>query len=1522
MKKRIKQAQKYLEWNKPNQAIAELRSIINSKQLDEQYAWIPNHMMGIALSQKGEHKSSADYLLKAIEKGSDVPETLHMLSVNHLNLGRLKEAEHYGKQALDLNADFLKAWLNLGSIYRAQAQLEKALECYQKANQLDPKNAGVAFRIGEIYRDQGDLNKAMELFDITLKIEENHIRATLEKADLYKKKGNYKKAEEWLGIAKEEHGDRMSIQVARAELYKSQGDYDKAIGLYEKLLEGQPQNVALRVNYALCLQEVSRFDESEKNYRQAIKLAPDRKDAISNYLMGLHYNPENSKEFIFDEHVRLGVNFKADTRHEQAVPADISKDKQLKVGFVSGGFRRHPVGFMIAGSLEQLPGSQFEIYCYTTNNKYDFVTRRIHQNIDVWRSIVGYSTNVIEDLIREDELDILVDLSGHAADNCLDVMARKPAPVVVKWVGGLFNTTGIEAFDYLISDWQESPKGEEEFYTEKLVRLPDDYISFTPPSYTPDVGPLPAEEKRYITFGCFNNPTKVNETVLRRWAEIMREVSKSRLFLKSKQYDTASFRDQIVDIMEAEGISKERIEFQGHTSHDDHLQAYNEVDIALDPWPYSGGLTTCEAIDMGVPVITLPGPTFAGRHSATHLVNAGLEEWVAEDWETYIQKTISLATDWDQLKEWRTKLRSKIRNSAVCDGKRFGAHLAVGFRKMWERRVDGYENNRDDWQEHISVQSLTDQEINDLVCGPNKMMPIKMKNESSQDVDGLETESQETMESNDMLVAEEKEDTDRLALDFGNKNSKNGTNEISQSKPAKDTFYIETKNKVTICTPVDKNLLTPYVLLEQHDWMEPELDFVRQYLQSGMKVVDAGAAFGVYALPMAKLVGEKGKVVAFEPGALARQYLKESKEKNGFRQLQIFDRGLDASQGTASLKEIGTPELNLLTSKEDGDIKVTTLDSWWKGLNGLDVDLLKVDVNGMEPAVLAGALTMLEETAAIILVAISDNAQRLGALREQFDEIGYQLFEYIPGPGLLAEYEQEVGLDSYTKNVVAIPESRIEEFKKSGWTFDEAITFHDPSKHAWEEVLGNMPWAKDKLSEWQKLALSGQHEEYYQTLNMICTAEQMDATEGSADARSRKGALMLAAAQQLITLFNNGQAGVAAAMTYTRVMRQLGKNEQALEMMKQLMDTANSGEDIIVQLPFLPPLQEQDATQVNTDFAKWFTVRVVEAWIMIKDVSTFFSGEQEKQMLEALKGNPEALDRFNDFLKYKAPSTQTKISPQPKAGVEAARHWKSTLFNFLMNSRPLEVKNHDLPSELIVSVTSYPARFDTLHLTLACLLNQTVRADRTILWIAHEDKPKLPQKVLALQNYGMEINYCEDLKSYKKVIPTLEQSPDSFVVTADDDAYYWQTWLEELVKGWHRNKECVIAHRVHRVQKDQNEDLLPYDQWDLRYTEKLKPSGLNFPTGLGGVLYPPGVFHEDVMDEEKFMELCPHGDDIWLYWMYRMNGVEVKPTGNNSSFTNWPESQNEALWTENLGQNRNDKQIQNMVDAYGFPDQQ
>ncbi len=268
---------------------------------------------------------------------------------------------------------------------------------------------------------------------------------------------------------------------------------------------------------------------------------------------------------------------------------------------------------------------------------------------------------------------------------------------------------------------------------------------------------------------------------------------------------------------------------------------------------------------------------------------------------------------------------------------------------------------------------------------------------------------------------------------------------------------------------------------------------------------------------------------------------------------------------------------------------------------------------------------------------------------------------------------------------------------------------------------------------------------------------------------------------------------------------------------------------------------------------------------------------------------------------------------------QRAKAWQRIAPEIISLHRPRSPAPHGLPEQLTVSLTSYPPRFPMLPLTLRSLLAQTRKADRIVLWIAHEDEERLTREILDLQDEGLRIRFCPDLGPYKKIIPTLQSYPGGFIATADDDIYYWPTWLEELVETWGGRHDEIIAHRVRQIQLDEHGRPLPYNQWPLDATSSQIPTPFNFATGIAGVLYPPGAFHEQVTDIERFQKVCAKADDIWLYWMARLNGSMVKRTPSAAPAVTWPGTQRSALFKKNVAHG-NDDFIRSMIAAYGFPD--
>ena len=358
----------------------------------------------------------------------------------------------------------------------------------------------------------------------------------------------------------------------------------------------------------------------------------------------------------------------------------------LRIGFVSGDLRQHPVGNFLEAVLASLSSGmsgRLRLYAYSNSSQEDEVSERIKAHCHGWHSAVGQSDESLAQRIREDGIDILIDLSGHTAHNRLPLFAWKPAPVQATWLGYLA-TTGVSAIDYVIADAWTLPESEEVNFTEKVWRLPESYLCFTPPADSVDVGPLPAIHNGYITFGSFNNLTKMNDSVVALWSRILATIPDSRLYLKSPQLKEDSVQQSVVERFAGHGIDAGRLILEGPVPRTDYLKPFQRVDIALDPFPYPGITTSVENLWMGVPVLTLAGKSFLSRQGIGLLMNAGLPEWIAGDADDYVARAVSHASDVQALSSLRGELRQRVLASPIFDASRFSQHFEAALRGMWQ----------------------------------------------------------------------------------------------------------------------------------------------------------------------------------------------------------------------------------------------------------------------------------------------------------------------------------------------------------------------------------------------------------------------------------------------------------------------------------------------------------------------------------------------------------------------------------------------------------------------------------------------------------------------------------------------------------------------------------------------------------------------------------------------------------------------------------------------------------------------
>jgi protein O-GlcNAc transferase len=563
--------------------------------------------------------------------------------------GRLEEAAAAFRRTIQLEPDHAQAHGNLGIALQESGRAEEAIAAFRRALELDPDLARTHGILGALLVESGRADEAIASLRRAIQLQPGLSEAHFD-----------------LGIA----------------LYRI-NQLDGAIDAYRRALELDPDHAGAHSGLGVAALVTGEAEEASRHFRRALDLRPNDMIAHSNLVMCEQYRPGATLAGLARAHAEWDRRH-ASRYHGEGPPPDVDRDpeRMLRLGFVSSDFRTHPVGLFLARVFEELRPHSCEVVCYHNRADHDDPTRRLAAAADHWRDVSRMGDDALADLIREDRIDVLFDLSGHTEGHRLLVFARRPAPIQVTWLG-YPSTTGVTAMDYLIADRFLVPPGVEEHFREKILRMPDGYVCFDPPAEAPAVGPLPALSQGYATFGSFNNLAKLTPEVIATWAEILRRVPDSRLFLGTRGLGGLRTRDRIRDAFLAAGLDTCRLELRGKARRGDLFAAYNTVDVALDPFPYSGGMTTCEALWMGVPVVTTPGETMAGRHSLSHLSNVGLTETIATDPREYIEVAVRLAQGVSHLAAVRSGLRAQMLRSPLCDGETFARHFMALLRDTW-----------------------------------------------------------------------------------------------------------------------------------------------------------------------------------------------------------------------------------------------------------------------------------------------------------------------------------------------------------------------------------------------------------------------------------------------------------------------------------------------------------------------------------------------------------------------------------------------------------------------------------------------------------------------------------------------------------------------------------------------------------------------------------------------------------------------------------------------------------------------
>ena len=609
-------------------------------------------LLGMLHYQAGRFDAAAEMLCRAANANPASAECRFNLALALLALGRWDDAIAALRDALSIRPSYPQAYNSLGTALQAKGQLTEAVEAYRQAVALNPDTAGFWSNLGIALHGQGNSQEAVAALRQALKL-----------------KPDYAEAYNNLG--------RALVGVGRI---------GEALAACQQALQFRPEFPEAMNNLANALRDTGRINHAISTYRKAISLAPDDASVRGNLIYAMHFIPGDPAA-VFQEHLNWN------RIHAQPLAGqilqhrnDAAPDRRLKIGYVSPDFRQHSVGFFLLNLLANHDPAAVEVFCYSDAARPDAATARFQQSAHRWKPVVGVADAQLAQIIIQDQIDILVDLAGHTAGNRLLVFARKPAPIQVSYCG-YPDTTGLATMDYRFTDAYADPPGTtEQFHSEQLVRLPRCFLCYAPPADGPEVGPVPAAAGGRITFGSFNSISKLSDATVAMWSAVLSAVPNSRLMIKSQGLAGAPARQQVLERFAARGIAADRLELHGRiASPAGHLELYHQIDIALDTYPYHGTTTSCEAMWMGVPVVTLAGKTHASRVGVSLLSNVGLEQLIAQTAEQYVQIAADLAKDLAALSVLRSALRSRLAASPLLDGSGLAREVEAAYRVMWKQ---------------------------------------------------------------------------------------------------------------------------------------------------------------------------------------------------------------------------------------------------------------------------------------------------------------------------------------------------------------------------------------------------------------------------------------------------------------------------------------------------------------------------------------------------------------------------------------------------------------------------------------------------------------------------------------------------------------------------------------------------------------------------------------------------------------------------------------------------------------------
>ncbi|MCG8510175.1 MAG: tetratricopeptide repeat protein [Rhodospirillales bacterium] len=645
-----------------------------------------NNLAGV-LRARGRLEDAETVLRLAAENTSAHGEIFANLGNLLGDMGRDRDAEQAYRRAVEAAPDFWEPWCNLGALLMRQDRLEEAEQAIRRAIDPDSGHWQAYLNLGLVLQARGKPREAERALRRAARLNPESTDLKIRLADCLRAGGKKREAEALLLGLRRDHPGLATVHNGLAEVYRFKGRIDLARQAWEQAIELDPGLAEAQFGLGSLLAAIGDAHGAVRHLRKAVQSAPDLAGTHSNLLMAMQYDGSLAREDVAAEHRRWGE------RHGGSPEAETGRrpravNRRLRVGFVSASFRFHAAAFFVLPMLESRDRESWEAVLFSNVRQPDKTTEAFRCAADRWIDVSSLSDGAFAKRVVDQGIDILFDLNGHTSGNRLRAFARRLAPVQATW-SDYVDTTGIEAMDYILGDPIQITPEDERHYVERVLRLPHDYICYRPPDDAPPVTPPPFEKNGFVTFGCFNTVRKLSVETIALWAPVLNRIADSRLILNSPEFRWPTVKERYEALFSDHGIDPARIEFATGGDHRNFLERYGDIDVALDPTPYSGGLNTCEALWMGVPVVTLRGDRFCGRHAAAHLTAVGLQGLIAETRADFLEIAAGLAGDPGRLAELRRGLRERVEMSPLTDPRAFTAAFTDLLRQMWRRAGSG-----------------------------------------------------------------------------------------------------------------------------------------------------------------------------------------------------------------------------------------------------------------------------------------------------------------------------------------------------------------------------------------------------------------------------------------------------------------------------------------------------------------------------------------------------------------------------------------------------------------------------------------------------------------------------------------------------------------------------------------------------------------------------------------------------------------------------------------------------------------